>query len=191
MVSLLNHEISNYQLVTVFSLVCLWASIISILIVDGYALRAYLQKNHQPIMTNREYAATLGVIALLFIGYAGSTVYHDHLASKIMAQGVQTNVINATNWTTSSLNSDQKKDYPKASSRLQVMNSSFIVSKNQISTTTSTPKLSQPQISVKFPVVDTGSKKTDKQVKQIVAHSLGADNWQQVVNGAAAVKITK
>ena len=47
------------------------------------------------------------------------------------------------------------------------------------------------QISVKFPVVDTGSKKTDKQVKQIVAHSLGADNWQQVVNGAAAVKIIK
>ena len=191
MVSLLNHEISNYQLVSVFSLVCLWTSIIGILIVAGYALRAYLQKNHQPIMTNREYAATLGIIALLFIGYAGSTVYHDHLASKIMAQGVQTNVINATNWTTSSLNRDQKKDYPEASSRLQVMNSSFIVSKNQISTTTSTPKLSQPQISVKFPVVDTGSAKTNKQVKKIAAHSLGADNWQQVVNGAASVKITK
>ena len=108
-----------------------------------------------------------------------------------MAQGVQTNVINATNWTTSSLNRDQKKDYPEASSRLQVMNSSFIVSKNQISTTTSTPKLSQPQISVKFPVVDTGSAKTNKQVKKIAAHSLGADNWQQVVNGAASVKITK
>lgn len=201
--------VSNYQALSIWSgvlsaiIVALLLVIISIIILHDRILTA--QKAHQIVLVNEQLSELVttrfqslikySVIALLVVVCLAFGVTHRStvLRSQIITRGVETHVINATNWRESSV-SDSSKALGQSVSgakKYQIMNSSFIVGPDQVTVTKSQPKRQVPLVAVKFATVNTGSAKTDKAVKKILQRSTGAENWQQVVNSTAKIEITK
>lgn len=163
------------------------------------------QKAHQTVLVNqqlRELATThfqelirYSLITLLIILCVTLGVVHRStvLRSQILTRGVETHVINATNWRESSVSDSSKAlgHYVSGAKKYQIMNSSFIVGPDQVTVTQSHPKRQVPLVAVKFATVNTGSAKTDKAVKKILQQATATDNWQQVVNSTAKIEITK
>ena len=132
-----------------------------------------------------------GIVIIALICSAGTILARinvSQVTTKIQAQSLQTNIIEASNYSTSKA---KGVHIAKDAVKYQVLNSSFIVRPDQVTTKHQTPKPSTPQIAVKFATIDTGSKKNDQKVKKIITHQLKADNWQDVVNSTAKVTITE
>lgn len=138
--------------------------------------------------TNKLVGCVVAVEILCLIGYSVASLNTSHIANKIQAQSLQTNIIEATNYSTSKA---KGPDVPKDAVKYQVLNSSFIVRPDQVATKHQTLKPSTPQIAVKFATIDAGSKKNDQKVKKIIMHQLHTKNWQDVVNSTAKVTITE
>lgn len=131
------------------------------------------------------------LIAVAILGSAGTILTRTNvsqIATKIQARSLQTNIIEATNYSTSKA---KGPSIAKDAVKYQVLNSSFIVRPDQVTTKHQAPKPSTPQIAVKFATINTGSKKNDQKVKKIITHQLHAENWQDVVNSTAKVTITE
>lgn len=201
--------VSNYQALSVWSgilsvvMVALLIAVISVVIVHDRILAA--QKVQQTVLVNHrlhELATThfqalikYSAIALLVVLCVTLSLVHRStvLRSQIITRGVETHVINATNWRDSSVSDSSKAlgHYVSGAKKYQIMNSSFVVGPDQVTVTQSHPKRQVPLVVVKFATVNTGSAKTDKAVKKILQQATDTDNWQQVVNSTAQIEITK
>lgn len=201
--------VSNYQALSIWSVVLstimivLLLAVISIIILHDRILAA--QKEQRTVSVNHQLHAlatthfhelikysviTLFVVLCMTLGVTHrSTV----LRSQILTRGVETHVINATNWRDSAVkdSSTALGRTVSGAKKYQIMNSSFVVGPDQVTVTHSQPKRQVPFVAVKFATVNTGSAKTDKAVKKILQQSMGVDNWQQVVNNTAKIEITK
>lgn len=201
--------VSNYQALSIWSgvlsivMVVLLVAVFSVVVLRDRILAA--QKSRQTVLVNHhlyELATThfqelirYSVITLLVVLCVTLGVVHRSTAlrSQILTRGVETHVINATNWRESSVSDSTKAlgHYVSGAKKYQIMNSSFIVGPDQVTVTQSHPKRQVPLVAVKFATVNTGSAKTDKAVKKILQQSTATDNWQQVVNSTAKIEITK
>lgn len=201
--------VSNYQALSIWSgvlsivMVVLLVAVFSVVVLRDRILAA--QKSRQTALVNhhlyelatthfqeliRYSAITLLVVLCVTLGVVHrSTV----LRSQILTRGVETHVINATNWRESSVSDSSKAlgHYVSGAKKYQIMNSSFIVGPDQVTVTQSHPKRQVPLVAVKFATVNTGSAKTDRAVKKILQQATATDNWQQVVNSTAKIEITK
>lgn len=138
--------------------------------------------------TNKIVGCLMAVAILCSAGTILARTNISQTATKIQAQSLQTNIIEATNYSTSKA---KGPNIAKDSVKYQVLNSSFIIRPDQVITKHQTPKPSTPQIAIKFATINTGSKKNDQQVKKIITDQLHADSWQEVVNSTAKVTITE
>lgn len=138
--------------------------------------------------TNKLVGCVVAAEILCSIGYSVASLNTSHVANKIQTQSLQTNIIEATNYSTSKA---KGPNIAKDAVRYQILNSSFIIQPDQVTTKHQATKLSTPQIAVKFATINTGSKKNDQQVKKIITHRMGADSWQDFVNSTAKVTIYK
>ena len=201
--------VSNYQALSIWSgvlsiaMVVLLVAVFSVVILHDRIIAA--QKAHQTALVNQqlhELATThfqklirYSLITLLIILCVTLGVVHRStvLRSQILTRGVETHVINATNWRESSVSDSSKAlgHYVSGAKKYQILNSSFIVGPDQVAVTQSHPKRQVPLVAVKFATVNTGSAKTDKAVKKILQQATATDNWQQVVNSTAKIEITK
>lgn len=201
--------VSNYQALSIWSdalstvMIVLLIAVISIIILHDRILAA--QKEHRTVSVNHQLYALAAAHFQEFIKYSMITLLvvlcvtlgvmrrSTVLRSQIITRGVETHVINATNWSDSSV-ADSSKALGRSVSgakKYQIMNSSFIVGPDQVTVTHSQPKRQVPLVAVKFATVNTGSAKTDKAVKKILQRATGDDSWQQVVNSTAKIEIAK
>lgn len=205
----ISQVVSNYQALSIWSgvlsliMVALLIVIISVVILHDRILAA--QKARQVVLVNQQLSELVtthfqalikySAIALLVVLCLALGVVHRStvLRSQILTRGVETHVINATNWRESSVNDSTKAlgHYVSGAKKYQIMNSSFVVGPDQVTVTQSHPKRQVPLVAVKFATVNTGSAKTDKAVKKILQQATATDNWQQVVNSTAKIEITK
>lgn len=198
--------IQQYQTMSILSNVFFWALMITLAAMIYFlAVSSDTQKKlknsetvnlphwifdivKSPKRTNKFVAGVMIIAIICSAGTILTQINASQAATKIQARSLQTNIIEASNYSTSKA---KGVHIAKDAVKYQVLNSSFIVRPDQVTTKHQTPKPSTPQIAVKFATINTGSKKNDQKVKKIIVHQLNADNWQDVVNSTAHVTITE
>lgn len=198
--------LQQYQVMSILSNVLFWVSMLMFAIMLYFLIiSSKVQKklkNNETVnlphwifnvaksskQTNKLVGCVVAAEILCSIGYSVASLNTSHVANKIQTQSLQTNIIEATNYSTSKA---KVPNIAKDAVRYQILNSSFIIQPDQVTTKHQATKLSTPQIAVKFATINTGSKKNDQQVKKIITHRMGADSWQDFVNSTAKVTIYK
>lgn len=202
----ISHLLQQYQTLTVannivFTLAMIFFIIFMTFLVISSKIQKKLYKNETVNVShwlfeasktvqrsNKVMLSLTAIIILLMAGHLVLSTNTSKTATALESKALQTNIIEATNYTTSKA---KGPNVAKDAVKYQVLNSSFIIRPDQVTTKHQAAKLSTPQIAVKFATINTGSKKNDQQVKKIITHRMGADSWQDFVNSTAKVTIYK